>query len=118
MKKSITITDGPAVTVDGKSYPTVMVDGVQRFVENKAVSWFMWQASLLNPNDPDPIRRGRLDPHSKANLNTLALEMHRGWSFTKRDYMEFLMMTGYSVCGFADAVPSAEIKNPMWEETK
>jgi hypothetical protein len=116
--KVIQITDGPAVTVDGKVYPTEIVDGVQRFVENKAVSWFVDQATWLNPDEPDPIKRGTIDPKSKANLNTLALAYHLQTKFTKREYMEFLMMLGYSVCGFADAVPKAEISNPLWREDR
>lgn len=116
-KKVISIKVGPTVNVDGKDYPTELVDGIQRFKENKALWWFVERASFANPDHPDPIERGRLNPNSRANLNTLKIAYLEG-KFSQRDYMEFLMMTGYSVCGFADAVPEAKISNPLWKEKK
>lgn len=90
------------VMVDGVAYPTHIIDGVQRFIRNKAIRRAV-----------DLLEYG---------LNTLMLEACEG-KIPKIDFMEFHMLMGYSVCGFAEIFPSydderfgpVEIINPVWE---
>jgi hypothetical protein len=82
------------VTVDGKKYDTFMDErGVQRFVPNMFVCWM--------------LDGGHLD------LNEISIA-YRKATWLKRGYQEFHMALGYSVCGFADLWPAADIENSLW----
>jgi hypothetical protein len=84
------------VKVSGIEYPTVIIDGVQRFIE-------------------DPLIVA-LHLAKMIDLNEIAVlfQTKRPWS--KRRYMEFKMSLGYSVCGFAELFPYAKIDNPLWDK--
>jgi hypothetical protein len=87
------------VKVGGISYDTVITtDGVQRFVENSAVRWLIDKYRPLNDLNCD-------------------FQCYPG-KISKRDYLEFNMMLGYSVCGLAELSEFERMKivNPVWEE--
>jgi hypothetical protein len=86
------------VKVGGVEYETVIDDrGVQRFRRNELFC--------------------HLHDSGKVDLNKLAIDYHNG-KFGKREYAEFNMGLGYSVCGFADlsSFQDWEIENPVWGE--
>ncbi len=90
------------VKVGGKEYETIIDDnGVQRFRENTALR------ALVNASRDA----------GGVSLNELAVMYARG-GITQRDYAEFNMMLGYSVCGFADLSPFEDmrIENPLHPE--
>lgn len=89
--------DGDKITVivGGVPYPTVIENGVQRFIRNNVIS--------------------HLQDVGLIDLNKVAVEYKRG-KFTQREYAEFNMSLGYSVCGFAELheFQDMEIENPLW----
>jgi hypothetical protein len=105
------ITPSVDVVVNGVSYPTELVNGVQRFRANKAVE-FLVEANGLA-------------------LNGLVMAMLNG-EIPLEDYIVFHTMHGYSVGGFVDALESNiglnpdifpgaiedyfTIENPLWAE--
>lgn len=87
--------DKVIVKVGGKKYETCITDdNVQRFKENRIVS------ALLDSSDLD--------------LNKIAIMYQRGM-FSQREFAEFNMMLGYSICGFSDLsfFEDMEIENPI-----
>jgi len=88
------------VKVEGKKYETrIDLRGVQRFKENSVINFLV---------DKEII-----------DLNKLAIAFQEK-EFTKRDFAEFNMMLGYSVCGFAELsfFEDYEIDNPLWNKKK
>lgn len=85
------------VKVGGKEYPTIMDKGVQRFIADPIIQK-LYRAQLLD-------------------LNRLSCEYQKNKLLTKREYAEFNMKLGYSVCGFADLsfFQSYKIENPLWK---
>ncbi len=95
-KRTVAPGDVIPVKVDGKKYDTIIdADGVQRFVQN------------------DVIRR--IVDLGWVNLNNLAENYHGQGGISQRDYAEFNMMLGYSMCGFSElsAFEDMEIENPL-----
>jgi hypothetical protein len=86
------------VKVNNKEYDThIDHKGVQRFIENSVICYLV--------------------ANHIVDLNKLCIAYQEG-KFSQKDYAEFNMMLGYSVCGFAD-LPSFEdykIENPLWEK--
>ncbi len=85
------------VKVGEKEYSTIIDErGVQRFKKNSCLEFLQ--------------EKGFID------LNNLAIAFCEG-SFDQRDYLEFNMMLGYSVCGIAEfeCFEDMEIENPVWE---
>lgn len=85
------------IEIDGKKYLTIIdKHDVQRFKKNSLLSYL--------------VDIGEID------LNKLSIAYQEGM-FSKEEYAEFNMDTGYSVCGWADieAFQDMEIKNPVWE---
>lgn len=83
--------------VGGIEYTTVIDEyGIQRFKIN----------SLIR----------HLYDEGIFDLNQLCIDYLNG-KFNQRDYAEFNMQTGYSVCGFAElsSFQDMEIENPLWE---
>ena len=90
------IGDVIKIKVGGEEFDTVIdTDGVQRFVRNP---FFSVLAEL-------------------ADLHELQVAYVEG-KFPQRDYMLFLMGTGYSVSGFADLPQFSDlaIENPLAAE--
>ncbi len=102
----------PTVLVNGKPYATELVNGVQRFVENTAVSFIV-------------------DNLSPEAYNAVVGAVFEG-KVELEDYIAFQTMHGYSVSGFHDAITSNillnahlfpeelstyySIVNPLWDE--
>lgn len=84
------------VKVSGIEYPTVIINGVQRFIEDPFIV-AVHEAGLLDLNEVAAL-----------------FQTKRPWS--KRRYMEFKMSLGYSVCGLAELFPYAKIENPIWDK--
>lgn len=85
------------VKVGGVAYPTeIDSGGTQRFLCNRVVR-------LLQ------------ESHPSIDLNVLGI-MYRNGAFTQREYLEFNMMLGYSVCGIEElsSFHDLEIENPYW----
>lgn len=86
------------VKVGGKEYLTVIdKQGTQRFIANK-------------------LMRHLVDA-KMVDLNQLSSDYQNKKGFTKREYAEFNMQLGYSVCGFAELslFQSYDIENPVWD---
>lgn len=84
------------IKVDNRLYSTIIDDnGIQRFIANNVLVYLL-------SNSPAVI------------LNDIALEYQYG-KITKQSYQEFHMLIGYSVCGFQDLWPDANIENSAWE---
>lgn len=99
--KSIKLKIGQKITVKvgGKEYLTIIdKNGTQRFKENKLLRHLV---------DSEMI-----------DLNKLADHYQNKKCFTKREYAEFYMQIGYSVCGFSELslFESYNIENPVWDE--
>lgn len=87
------------IKVNGKEYETAFdSEGVQRFKKNSTICFLV--------------------DSGQVNLNKLSIYCYLYDKFSYIDYMEFIMQTGYSVSGFADLFPDAEIENPLWESKK
>lgn len=89
------------VKIGKKSYKTHIDEhGVQRFKANSLIRWLV--------------------DSKRIDLNDIALHFatSKNAPFTKRDYAEFNMMLGYSVCGFADLsfFNIYNIENPCWDK--
>lgn len=65
----------------------------------------------------NPIYRALLDSGA-LDLNQLCSAYQRG-NISKKDYLEFYLNIGYSVCGFSDLsfFQGYKIHNPLWEQT-
>jgi hypothetical protein len=53
-----------------------------------------------------------------VDLNKLSVDyQEKRGGFTKREYAEFNMQLGYSVCGFSELslFQSYDIENPVWD---
>lgn len=87
------------IKVGGREYLTVIdPSGVQRFVENHVVSFLLDCAGV------------------GMDMNKLRL-LYNEKKFELREYAEFHMAIGYSVCGFAELSPffGLKIENPVWD---
>jgi hypothetical protein len=80
-----------------KTYPTHIVDGVQRFIANK--------------DNCDKFDRREID------LNKMAMDVTTG-RMSEQDLLEIRMSLGYSVQGLADCYSDYEIINPLWNKHK
>lgn len=106
MKKEYKSGDIIKVKVGGVEYETYIdPNGVQRFRANSLLNFLFENRKNKNQN-------------SKIDLNEIAILFHTKQPFSQRDYAEFNMMLGYSVCGFAElsSFEDMEIENPLWEE--
>jgi hypothetical protein len=86
------------VKVGHKFYPTVLDQrGVQRFKENSLLRYLVDKKII--------------------DLNRVCMDYQCG-NFDQVHYAEFMMMIGYSVCGFCDLKEfhDMEVINPLWEE--
>jgi hypothetical protein len=121
------------VVVGGVTYDTVIDEsGVQRFIENPAVTalalggtWLPEQfAELMLTNGAVAIAVGtRVCGGNVLNDLALAYELGAiipgtGKPLPQRDHAEFMMMLGYSVSGFQDLHHFADMKieNPLWND--
>lgn len=110
------------VKVNDKEYPTQSYNGVQRFIPNRIVEYVVNQTSQAFFDDKDTL---------EADLNSIKIKVLRG-DLPLQDYIEYLILLGYSVSGFCDAVYSTielndhiflgetedwfVIENPLWNE--
>ena len=87
------------VKIDGKEYETTIINDVQRFKTNSVIRYLV--------------------DSKQVDLNRLSADYQEG-EFTKKDYMEFVMMLGYSVSGLLDLehFNDVEIYNPLWESER
>lgn len=86
-------SDVTHVTVNGIEYPTMMYDGVRRFIPNEAVAF---------------VVDNTMETYV---LNDLKRALFAG-EIPLQDYYEFMMYTGYSVGGWHDAMWSTIEGNP------
>lgn len=96
------------VMVGDQPYETVIINGVQRFIEDK-------NNPLYRRLQRDTV--GVVNPAGDiVDLNDMAIRYHRG-EFSQREYAEFNMALGYSVGGFCDlsSFEDMDIDNPLWE---
>jgi len=93
------------VTVGGVEYPTIITNGVQRFIENR-------DFPLLKRT---PLTYDRATGMNVLDLNGLAVRYHCG-EFSQREYAEANMALGYSVSGFCDlsSFQDMDVINPVW----
>lgn len=91
------------VKVDGVEYPTVKVNNVQRFIEDRD-HWLVKQI----PKVWDSYLEEYID-----DMDVMTRRYHRK-EFSKRDYMEMNMAVGYSVSGFCDVFRDVDVENPLW----
>lgn len=87
------------VKVGGVEYDTIIdPDGVQRFKANKTVRYL-------------------LDANGKIDMNLLR-DTYNAGAFGQREYAEFHMLIGYSVSGFCELSPFADmaVENPLWDK--
>jgi hypothetical protein len=84
------------VTIDGITFDTAIINGVQRFVKNGVIDHLY-----------------RCD---KIDLDQLAISYIMGL-FSLHDYLIFYTQLGYSVPGLMDLshFQNLEIKNTLWE---
>lgn len=103
------------VRVGSRTFDTVIVKGVQRFVANTVISAFV-DDSIASFNKWLQVgrREGAPEPYG---LNTLAIEYHQG-KHSLDDMLTFYTSIGYSVAGFADLsfFEELDIRNPVWEK--
>lgn len=89
------------VKVGDKFYDTVLINDVQRFVEN-----------------PDHFLVKQLKENGgQFDLNDMAIQFQSG-KFSQVDYAEMNMAIGYSVSGFCDLHNFHDMKiiNPLWDD--
>lgn len=87
------------VKVGGIEYPTIIDEhGTQRFIAHPLLSK-LCDANLID-------------------LNGVAVAYARGKVFTQREYIEFNMALGYSVCGLAELheFENVGIENHLWDK--
>lgn len=115
------------VIVDGVPYETYIDDsGVQRFRANGVIrallNDFHAYYDALNAQYGWGPSRPALNPGTLC-LNEIAVRYHKGkneatppWS--RRDYIEFNMMLGYSVCGLCELslMDGVKVENPLWDD--
>jgi hypothetical protein len=103
---SVVEGDRITVRVGGQEYETVVVNGIQRFVEDKHNPLYRRLRSRYD---------GVINPDGDiADLNEMTVMAAKG-KISPREYAEFNMALGYSVCGFADIFDSTfHIDNPLW----
>jgi len=89
--------DGHFARINRKKYPTVTVDNVQRFPENRII------CDLL-----DAATQGRL-----LSLNEIVIRAARGY-YCKEEMHELYRMIGYSVCGFAEIFEDDSVSSDLW----
>lgn len=103
------------VRVGSRTFDTVIVQGVQRFVANTVISAFV-DDSIVSFNKWLQVgrREGAPGPYG---LNTLAFEYHEG-KHSLDDMLTFYTSIGYSVSGFSDLsfFEDLDIRNPLWEQ--
>jgi hypothetical protein len=105
---------GDKITVKINSVPyetTIDNNGVQRFHRNSVLDYMFYHDHQGNKIDDMDCKSVRM-----LDLNQLSHAYQHG-KFSKRDYAELLMATGYSVSGFSElsAFYDWEIDNPLWE---
>ena len=115
------------VTINGKSYPTKLYDGVQRFVPDPAVEELVRVAGehmeligrparnfyhlipdeLKHSEHANPIVNMMVDRNTYGyfGLNELAVALHTGEA-TLEDYIDFGPLHGWSVGGYCDSIDS------------
>lgn len=94
------------VHVDGRPYETYITKhGIQRFrTDHTNKLWDRWKG-----DEDDRLGRGTED------LTQLVMAYLSG-EFTEREYMEFNMSLGYSMCGFCELSSFQHLRviNPLW----
>lgn len=91
--------NGHYATINRKRFPTVLVDKVQRFPENRIIRDLV-----------DAARDGK-----KLDLNEIAIRAHRG-NYCKAEMHELYRLIGYSVCGFSEVFEDDSIGSSMWKQ--
>lgn len=85
--------------INGVKYPTVVVDGVQRFRENRIIRDLV-----------DAGREGR-----RLDLNEIAIRTDKD-RYSRHEQQELYRLIGYSICGFAEVFDEDEIQSSDWQE--
>lgn len=92
-------SDGSYATINRKRYPTVMVDKVQRFPENRIIRDLV-----------DAVRDGQ-----KLDFNEIARRADQG-KYCKAEMHELYRLIGYSVCGFSEVFETDSVGSSMWDK--
>lgn len=87
------------VKISGKEYDTVMVDGVQRFPQNKIIRDLLDHAT----------------EYGKFGMNEIARDTHLK-KYSPAERRELYRLVGYSVCGYAEIFEHDKIENPLWKK--
>lgn len=107
------IKKGPLITVNGEPFKTVIVDGVQRFHENRIV----WDMLEVCRGECPPSWMKVAAGQRSLDLNEIALRVARK-VYTENERRELYRMIGYSISGYAEIFPKDRIFNPLWEDKK
>lgn len=87
------------VKIGGKEYDTVMVDGVQRFPQNRIIRDLLDAAT----------ETGKID------LNLIADRSHFK-VYTGAERRELYRLIGYSVSGYCEIFTGDNVENPLWNK--
>lgn len=106
-------TDIVMVKLNGKDYPTHMVDGVQRFVENPIVNRLMDKIG----DAYNKLGYRQFEALGLYGLNEIGTDFHRGL-YTVEDMLDFYTQTDYSVSGMLDlsCFRGVTVENPLWKK--
>lgn len=105
---------GDQITIYIENFPYVTeidANGVQRFIKNEVLDYMFYNDINGNKIDDMDCKTPRM-----LSMNAISIAYQHG-KFSKRDYAEFIMALGYSVCGFAEYEEFQDwtINNPLWE---
>ena len=107
------MTDTIMVKLDGKKYPTHLVNGVQRFVPSPIV-----EAIVSNQIEVySRLGYKRFKELGIYGLNEISMDFQLG-KYTVQEMLDFHTSHGYSVSGMLDLsfFEDVEVENPLWED--